>query len=224
MSDPATALVSLAASTLPAIIQSGSQRRAMQQAQEMAPPTLTLDEATDQAKGVLNPLYDQQLQDTLRQVDQHNLQRGFYGQLPGAALSRSTASEVERSRAGQIASLAQQMQGQSQQQALQQQQLAMQYALGQGAQRQNMWSNLLSTGTNLLGMYVGHEGRWPWQEKWWAQEEINPAKMTQDQFLSYLKNRNLQMPSSLTGDNFQFGKTEPSDYRLGWVSPRSFKL
>lgn len=113
-----------------------------------AAPGLSYDEALRQAGDVLNPMYDERLQQSLQEVDRHNIARGFFGQLPGAALSRSTAADIERSRAGQIAGLAQQMIGQSQQAALQQQQLAIQ----QAAQRQGTFGNVLGaigTGWNI---------------------------------------------------------------------------
>lgn len=108
-------------------------------------PALSYAEATNQAKDMLNPLYDEQLERTLKQLDTANIARGFYGQLPADVMKRSTAAEIERGRAGQIASLAQQMVGQSQQQAFQQQQLAAQKALNKGSQWQNMLMGLLRT-------------------------------------------------------------------------------
>lgn len=148
MSDPITAAVIGTVGTIASsAINSAAQRRAAQEIQEMAPPTLSYDEALEQAQGVLNPLYDEQLEKNLQTVDRGNLSRGFYGQMPGDALKRSTALDVERARAGQIASLAQQMQGQSQQQALQQQQLAAQYALGRGQLNQN-WANIALNAAN----------------------------------------------------------------------------
>lgn len=117
-----------------------------------AVPGLSYEEALRQAGDVLNPLYDERLQQSLREVDRHNIARGFFGQLPGAALARSTAADIERARAGQIAGLAQQMIGQSQQAALQQQQLALQQAAQQSQARQGTFGNLLGaigTGWNI---------------------------------------------------------------------------
>jgi len=201
-------------------ISANAQKRAMQQAQKMAPPTLTLGEATDQARDVLNPLYDQQLQDNLKQVDRHNLQRGFYGQMPGDALARSTAAEIERSRAGQIASLAQQMQGQSQQQALQQQQLAMQYALGKGDQRQNMWSNLLGAGTNLLGVYTGITGQLPWQKSVVQESGLGGpfGNMSQKEFMDWARGTDWETIASLLPNLFPGNSVRPLDATGGDLS------
>lgn len=143
------ALISGVAAIGSSAIQANAQKQAAKQLQEMAPPTLSYDEALEQAQGVLNPLYDEQLEKNLQAVDRGNLSRGFYGQMPGDALKLSTALDVERARAGQIASLAQQMQGQSQQQALQQQQLAAQYALNRGQQSSGLFNNALNMGLNL---------------------------------------------------------------------------
>ncbi len=143
------ALISGAAAIGSSAIQANAQKQAIKQVQDMAPPTLSYDEALQQSGDALNPLYDKQLQQNLEQVDLGNLSRGFYGQLPGDALKRSTAADIETTRSGQIASLAQQMQGQSQQQALQQQQLAAQYALSRGQQASGLLNNALNMGVNL---------------------------------------------------------------------------
>lgn len=151
------ALISGAAAIGSSAINANAQRKAAQQVQDMAPPTLSYDEALEQAQGVLNPLYDEQLMGNLESVDRGNLSRGFYGQMPGDALKRSTALDVERARAGQIASLSQQMMGQSQQNALQQQQLAAQYALNKGQQTQN-W---LGLGLNAANSWYNMTGQVP---------------------------------------------------------------
>ena len=157
------ALISGVAAIGSSAIQANAQKQAAKQLQEMAPPTLSYDEALEQAQGVLNPLYDEQLEKNLQTVDQGNLSRGFYGQMPGDALKRSTALDVERARAGQIASLAQQMQGQSQQQALQQQQLAAQYALSKGQMAHNaigMGMDFLTNTANLLNQFEYDAPNW----------------------------------------------------------------
>lgn len=180
MADPVTAaIIGGVASLGTAAINSASQKRALQQVQDMAPPTLSYDEALEQAQGVLNPLYDEQLQNNLASVDLANISRGFYGQLPGDALKRSTALDVERARAGQIASLAQQMQGQSQQQALQQQQLAAQYALGRGQQSQN-WANI---GLNAANSWYNMTGQVPFMGNPLTGKSgnIDPGKLTTKQ-------------------------------------------
>lgn len=115
------------------------------------PPTLSYDEALRRAEDVLNPVYDRHLRDTLKQIDSANIARGFYGQLPGDALARSTAADIQGARASQIANLAQQMVGQSEQQALAQQQLALQWAQQQQAARQQAMSNFGNFANTLLG-------------------------------------------------------------------------
>lgn len=113
--------------------------------------TLTREEATQMAQEALNPLFDEQLQNTLRQVDLHNIRRGFFGQVPGAALSGARAADVERSRAAATANLAQQMFGQSQQAALQAAALAQQ-------QWQNQAQNVFrGIGTGLAGAQLSAE-------------------------------------------------------------------
>ena len=114
------------------------------------PPTLSYDEALRRAEDVLNPVYDRHLRDTLKQIDSANIARGFYGQLPGDALARSTAADIQGARASQIANLAQQMVGQSEQQALAQQQLALQWAQQQQAARQQAMSSFANFANTLL--------------------------------------------------------------------------
>jgi len=80
------ALISGVAAIGSSAIQANAQKEAAKQLQEMAPPTLSYDEALEQAQGVLNPLYDEQLEKNLQAVDRGNLSRGFYGQMPGDAL------------------------------------------------------------------------------------------------------------------------------------------
>ena len=157
------ALINGASALGSSAIQANAQKQAAKQLQDMAPPTLTYDEALKQSQDVLNPLYDEQLEKNLQAVDRSNIARGFYGQMPGDAFKRSTAGEIESARAGQIASLAQQMQGQSQQQALQQQQLAAQYALSKGQMAHNsigMGMDFLINTANLLNQFEFDAPNW----------------------------------------------------------------
>ena len=100
-----------------------------------------------QATETLNPIYDERMQQTLRNVDKELIQRGFFGQLPGAALAGSRAADVERAKAAAIASLGGQMQTQSQEQALAQQRLAAEWALNQS----NMWNQMQQQKIQGLG-------------------------------------------------------------------------
>ena len=109
------------------------------------PPVLSWDEAMERAQQTLNPVYDQMLQDTLRQVDLSNIRRGFFGQAPGAAMSADAASRLESQRASQIAQLANQMVGQSAAQAAQLQALAQ-------SQLQQRQQSLLGTAGVLSGL------------------------------------------------------------------------
>ena len=100
-----------------------------------------------QATETLNPIYDERMQQTLRNVDKELIQRGFFGQLPGAALAGSRAADVERAKAAAIASLGGQMQTQSQEQALAQQRLAAEWALNQS----NLWNQMQQQKIQGLG-------------------------------------------------------------------------
>lgn len=196
MSDPiSAALIGAVGAIGSSAINSGAQRRAAQQVQEMAPPTLTIEEAEQQAQKLLNPLYDEQLEKNLQAVDRSNVARGFYGQMPGDAFKRSTAGEIESARAGQIASLAQQMQGQSQQQALQQQQLAAQYALGRGQQNQN-WANI---GLNAANSWYNMTGQVPFMGNPLTGKSGNtdPGKLTTKQMIDLITSGNWDTGASV---------------------------
>lgn len=123
------------------------------------PPTLSWEEAMKRATETLTPIYDEQLQKTLEDVDKELIRRGFFGQLPGAVLSGERATDVERAKAAAIAALAGQMQGQSEQNALAQQQLAAQWALNNmqlmNQQRQNTISSLQGLGNSLFNIWAG---------------------------------------------------------------------
>lgn len=90
------------------------------------PPTLSAEEARQRAMGQLDPLYAENLQKALEQVDYNNIRRGFFGQLPGAELARSTAADIETRKAQAIGQLANQLTGQSEEGARAQQALALQ--------------------------------------------------------------------------------------------------
>lgn len=133
-----------------------------------APPKLGWDEASRQAGEVLNPLYDKQLETTLSNVDKQSIGRGFYGQMPADALRGSRAADVETARAGQIAALANQMRGQSQQEAFQSQQLATQQAL----QQQQIGLGAFGMGMQGALEYYDRMYKWPWQKE----PELSPKQ------------------------------------------------
>ncbi|MCK9328172.1 MAG: hypothetical protein M0P69_21930, partial [Bacteroidales bacterium] len=91
------------------------------------------------------------LQNALKAVDQSNIRRGFFGQLPGAALSRSTAADIGAKKAQAIGQLSNQLVGQSESNAQSRQALAQQawgtqtnallQALQQGVSQSNLQQN-----------------------------------------------------------------------------------
>lgn len=113
-------------------------------------PTVSYDEAVQRAQEALNPIYQQALQETLRDVQQDAMRRGFFGQLPGAALSQDAAARLEAGRSSAVANLAQQMVGQSLDAALRQQALAQQYALAAMQSRQQAVPQFVQTGISLM--------------------------------------------------------------------------
>ncbi|MES0334792.1 MAG: LysM domain-containing protein [Candidatus Magnetobacterium sp. LHC-1] len=91
-------------------------------------PTLTWEDAIARAGETLNPVYDQRMDQVMKNVNAKNLQSGFYGQLPGEALKRETAVQEEQNRIMAQKDLANQLVGQSESNALQKQQMAMNQA------------------------------------------------------------------------------------------------
>ena len=129
------------------------------------PPTLTMEEARRQAEAILNPLYNEQLQETLRQLQLANIRRGFFGQVPGAELSQRAAADIESRRAQNIAQLASQLQGMTWEQAAQHAQLALQNAQLQAA---NDPLTRMASFTRVMG---GIQEMWP---TWWSQTFNQP--------------------------------------------------
>lgn len=150
--------------TVSAISNMSHQNKAAQQARQMQKQLqeqnkpIGWEEAWAQAQQSLNPIYDKQLEQVMRQSDKDLIARGFYGQLPGDALAQSRRWDVLNDKTAAIANLANQTKNQSQQNALNANQLAMQYALGQGNLRLQQWpqtwntlTQLDTTWSNLLG-------------------------------------------------------------------------
>jgi len=81
------------------------------------PPTLDLAQARDLAAQVLDPLYQDVLENRLREVQRRQIASGFFGQAPAAEQMMRAAADVERARIGQIGNLAVQLQGQTEEQA-----------------------------------------------------------------------------------------------------------
>lgn len=155
-----------------------------------APPVLTMDQARGQAQQMLNPLFDEQLQNTMQQVATANMRRGFYGQPVGDAIAQSAAADIGTRREQAVGQLAAQMQGMSQEQAMQHAQLAYQ---AQMAQHQNMM-NTLGTAQQLFplqwGQFFGGPNTNLWQNvgrvinAGWANQNQNntPTSLRTDGF------------------------------------------
>src|SRR5690606_5171370 len=122
------------------------------------PPTMSREEAVERAQATLNPPYRDILNESLRNLQRQQIARGFFGQLPGAALERSTAADIETRRAQQIAQLAEEMIGQEHARAMDsaRQRLAAEQARWAGQQQrfQNIMSGIgmgWNIGQQLLG-------------------------------------------------------------------------
>lgn len=122
-----------------------------------APPALSYNEARSQAEAFYNPMYSDLMQKTLKAVDESNIRRGFFGQLPHAAMARSTAADLESQKAQAIGQLANQLVGQSQQYGLGLQQAAQQQYQTQANALLNALQAALGYDTNrqqnLIGLY-----------------------------------------------------------------------
>lgn len=181
----ANLLTNMGMNLLNKMFSGGSKKNQVQQQPAYTPtpmpefasiPTLSQADALRQAQGMVNPLYDQQLEQALKNIDYQNMQRGFYGQLPGDVLRGARALDVERARAGQTTNLAQQLLQQSQANALAQQQLQLQQWLAQnqlGMQQQQLgmqqkqadrasWMDPLNLGLRALESYADQTGSPLW--------------------------------------------------------------
>ena len=115
-------------------------------------PTLTGQEATQRATAQLDPLYGETLEQALKDVDNFNIRRGFFGQVPGAALSRSTAADINTRKAQAIGQLSNQLVGQSEEGARANQALAQQ----QFGQEANMIMSAFNAAQNEKQAQMGN--------------------------------------------------------------------
>jgi len=81
------------------------------------PPVLSWEEAQKRAEATLTPLYQQQLQERLRDVERDLIRRGLFGQMPSVPLTREETARIENARAAAIAQLANELIGRSETQA-----------------------------------------------------------------------------------------------------------
>jgi hypothetical protein len=154
-------------------------------------PRLSSTEAKIRAEEQLSPLYKETLDKALEEVDRSNIRRGFFGQLPGAALSRSTAADIETRKAQAIGQLTNQLVGQSEESARAQEALALQqynaqannimnaFRAAQDAQQEQR-SNLLVIANTLAAARraedekkfreAGITGTWNGQPTWERQQ------------------------------------------------------
>jgi hypothetical protein len=102
-------------------------------------PVLDYEQAMLQAQGQINPLYNIATKDLLNKLARDQISRGFYGQMPGDAITQEAVATLEAQKNAQIAELANSLVGQSQQNALSRDQLNMENR-----------SQTLSTLLNLL--------------------------------------------------------------------------
>lgn len=110
------------------------------------------------AQETLNPLFDQALQETLQRVAREQMRRGFFGQLPGSAISQDAAARLEAQRASQISNLAQQLTTMSAQEATRQQAIAAEFMLNNLAQQRaagQQFGQLASTISELARTWPG---------------------------------------------------------------------
>lgn len=109
----------------------------------------------ERAQAILSPLYREMVEESLRNLQRQQIARGFFGQLPGAALERSTETDIRTRQAQQTAQLAEQMIGQEHARAMDiaRQQLATEQARWAG-QQQNL-QNIL--GGAQMGWNIGNQ-------------------------------------------------------------------
>lgn len=76
----------------------------------------TMEQAIQQATELLDPVFDERMEQTLANLTQQQIGRGFFGQAPAGAQQLRVATDEERARAQAVGNLATQLQGQSAQQ------------------------------------------------------------------------------------------------------------
>lgn len=130
-----------------------NQEREQQQAN-----VLTFDQAQQQASQQLNPIFDEHLEKTMQGIDRGNINRGFYGQLPGDAMRNDRALDVQRARTQQIGGMANSMVGQSQENSLRQQAMTMQNLQQQLAQSRAQTSQYGQMANFGAGLYSSLHG------------------------------------------------------------------
>lgn len=89
------------------------------------PAVLGWDEALMRAESQLDPLYDQSLNEVLRDLAVDQINRGFFGQLPASVITAEAAANIENLRNAEIAQLAQSIVDSSYEEAYRQEQLAL---------------------------------------------------------------------------------------------------
>jgi hypothetical protein len=67
------------------------------------------NEYVSQAQNEYTPLYDEEMTNTLKTVNNNSMARGFFGQAPGAKLAMDAASKVAAAKAGAVGARANQM-------------------------------------------------------------------------------------------------------------------
>lgn len=200
---------------------SGNSRQTQDIPQVQKASPLSYEQAMTRAGDMINPMYNQQLQTTLSNIDNQNLERGFYGQMPGDAFKMDRAATLEANRVGQIANMANQLMQQNQQYGLQQQNMDMQrQALDMQKQQVNPFSfqNMFNTALQAGNAYYNWTGQPIWQAFGGGPQEVNQEvglanTPTWNQFKDRLQGANLAVgPSYDYGANTK--KIDPS-----WISP-----
>jgi hypothetical protein len=123
-------------------------------AKEARANILTQDQANEQSGKTLNPIYDKIVDKNLSNLDKSNMARGFYGQLPGDVLKRSTEGDLRNQQSAAIANLSNQLVGQSRDYASSLAQQAMQAK----QQEYNNIGNFVNTVGNAAGQYYDQTG------------------------------------------------------------------
>jgi len=92
--------------------QGKEAQKAMEKAAANAQP-ISWNEALQRAQDINNPIWNDQIKNTLQQQNYANMSRGFYGQAPGDAINAEILNDLETSRINAINDLAQRIQSNS---------------------------------------------------------------------------------------------------------------
>lgn len=133
------------------LVTAGLSYKSYKDAKSNVPAQISYQDAYNQAANQINPTWNTQMKSELGNLQNNQVARGVYGQLPSDYYTQSVMGNLEGQKLGQIANMATAIQGQNTQQITQAQQNA-----------QNALNTFNSNLTNGLGSLLSNYAlQWP---------------------------------------------------------------